>query len=85
MVIWGENGVMEISASDNSFLVHYKGEENPVKIPEEKIEVKNPSQDLIKCITSQKKPETSLDIVEKVALLSDKIYEAFYQNSIVKV
>ena len=85
MVIWGENGVMKISPSDNSFLVHYKGEENPVKIPEEKIEVKNPSQDLIKCITSHKKPETSLDIVEKVALLSDKIYEAFYQNSIVKV
>ena len=73
-VIWGENGVMEISVSDNSFFVHYKGEKSPVKIPEEKIEVENPLQDLIKGITSGKKPETSLKVIEKVALLSDRIY-----------
>lgn len=51
-------------------------------LKKEKIEpvlpdVKNPVEDLIKCIKGEKEPETSFDVIEKTAFLSDEIFKNF--------
>lgn len=84
LMIWGENGVIKLSLSENSY-VHYNGEKEPKNI---EYDYKGPecaADDLIRCIEKNKEPQTPWEVIEKTALLSDKVYESFFKNKPVKV
>ena len=83
MMIWGEKGVIKLSLFEESY-IHFNDKKEPEKIPIVKPEVKTPIEDLIKCIKEGKNPETDISVIEKVALLSDKVYESFNKNIIAK-
>jgi len=84
LLIWGENGVMKLSASGENSYVHYKGNPQTEPLPEVSPEVKSPAEDLIWCLQGKKKPQTPFSVIEKVALLSDKVYESFQKGKIAK-
>ncbi|MCM8759090.1 MAG: Gfo/Idh/MocA family oxidoreductase [Candidatus Omnitrophica bacterium] len=82
LLIWGEKGVIKVSGYGENSYVHYYGKKEPQPIPEVKSEAGSPAADLIACIKGKKKPQTPFEVVEKVALLSDKIYESFRKRKI---
>ena len=85
LYIWDENdNLIFISLSDNSY-IHFYGEKERKNIEDIEVEVKNPSEDLIKCIKEKKQPKTTWDIIEKVALLSDMVYNSFFKGKILEV
>ncbi|HOL35969.1 MAG TPA: Gfo/Idh/MocA family oxidoreductase [bacterium] len=84
LLIWGEKGVIKLSAYGENCYVHYYGKKEPQKLPEFAGKVKSPAQDLIECIKGNKQPQTPFSVIEKVALLSDKIYQSFKQEKIIK-
>jgi predicted dehydrogenase len=84
MVLWADKGVMRISLTEGSY-VQYRGEKEHSEIPVVEPAVKSPAEDLIKVITESKKPETPFSVVEKIALLSDKIYESFEEGKIAEI
>lgn len=85
LLIWGEKGVIKVSAYGEQSYVHYYGKKEPETIPEVHIETNSPAQDLIECIKGKKEPQTPFSVIEKVALLSDKIYQSFKEGKFVKV
>ncbi len=84
LMLWGTKGVMKVSFSEDCY-VHFNGEKEKKEIPAVEPEVKSPAEDLVRCILEGREPVTSLSIIEKVALLSDKAYESFRSGTIVKV
>ncbi|MBN1445813.1 MAG: Gfo/Idh/MocA family oxidoreductase [Candidatus Omnitrophica bacterium] len=84
LMLWGKKGLIKLSLSENSY-VQFNGEEKTREIPQAEPEAKSPADDFVKCILNKKKPATSLSVIEKVALLSDKIYEAYNSGTIAKV
>ncbi|MCM8822338.1 MAG: Gfo/Idh/MocA family oxidoreductase [Candidatus Omnitrophica bacterium] len=85
LLIWGEKGVLKISAVSENSYVHYYGEKEQRPIPEVKSKVLSPAKDLVECIKRKKQPQTPFEVIEKVALLSDKIYQSFREGKIVVV
>jgi len=77
LIIWGEKGVIKISASGENSYLHLNDEKEPKEIEKVLYDVKNPAEDFIKCIREKVQPKTPFKVVEKVALLSDKIYRSF--------
>ena len=77
MRIWGENGVIEMdeNAELREGYVQFKGREGKEKIEYKNCQVNNPAEDLIECIRKGKQPETSFEVIEKTAYLSDEIYK----------
>ncbi len=76
LLIWGEKGVIKVSAYGETSYVHYYGKKETEPIPQASCGVNSPAQDFIECIRGKKKPQTPFSVVEKVALLSDKIYQS---------
>lgn len=76
MFIWGEKGMVKVSASAENSYVHYNGQAEPSDLTPVSSPVKSPAEDLIRCIQTGTKPATDFSVIEKVALLSDKIYQA---------
>jgi len=83
MMIWGEKGVIKLSLFENSY-IYLNGKKEPEEIPVIKPKIKSPVEDLIKCVKDGKNPETDISVIEKVSLLSDKIYESFNKDIIVR-
>ncbi|HOV21807.1 MAG TPA: Gfo/Idh/MocA family oxidoreductase [bacterium] len=83
LMIWGEKGLIKLSLFGENSYIHYNGEKEPKKISVSKPTIISPVDDLIKCIRENKEPETDISVIEKVALLSDKIYESFNKEKIV--
>ncbi|MCM8806663.1 MAG: Gfo/Idh/MocA family oxidoreductase [Candidatus Omnitrophica bacterium] len=84
LLIWDEyNNLISVSLSEESY-VHFKGEKERRKIEGIEIEVKNPSDDFVKCIKGERNPHTDWGIIEKVCLLSDMVYKSFFEERIVK-
>jgi len=83
MMIWGEKGVIKLSLFEEPY-IHFNDKKEPEEISIVKPEVKTPIEDLIKCIREGKNPETDISVIEKVALLSDKVYESFNKGIIAK-
>jgi predicted dehydrogenase len=80
LYIWDENdNLMFISLSENSYVEIY-GEKERKNIEDIEIEVKNPSEDLIRCIKEKRQPKTTWDIIEKVALVSDMVYNSYFKK-----
>ncbi|HXK45149.1 MAG TPA: Gfo/Idh/MocA family oxidoreductase [bacterium] len=84
LLIWGEKGVMKLSAYGENNYVHYYGEKEPQQLSESVSKIKSPAGDLIECIKGNKQPQTPFAVIEKVALLSDKIYQSFKKEKIEK-
>lgn len=83
LFIWDDrNNVIKVSAMENSYL-QLKGEKIPKEIEPLNIDVENPVEDFIRCITEGKEPHTSWDIIEKVALLSDMVYKSHFDEKII--
>jgi predicted dehydrogenase len=83
LMLWGKKGVIKLSLSENSY-VQYNGEKETKEIPTVEPAAKSPADDFIRCILEGKKTVTSLSIIEKVANVSDKIYDSFRSGTIVK-
>lgn len=81
MMIWGEKGVIKLSLSENSY-IHYNDKKEQEEIPIVQPSVKTPAEDFVRCMREGKEPETDISVIEKVALLSDKIYESFQKGII---
>jgi predicted dehydrogenase len=85
LFIWDDkNNVLKISATEKSY-VQFKGEKEQKELEGFEIEVKNPSEDLIKCIKENKEPVTAWEIVEKVSLLSDMVYKSELEKKIIEI
>ncbi|MCX7705321.1 MAG: Gfo/Idh/MocA family oxidoreductase [bacterium] len=84
LLIWGEKGVLKVSAYGENSYVHYYGNKEPEPIPEIKSKINSPAADFIECIRGEKQPQTPFEVIEKVALLSDKIYQSFETGKITK-
>jgi len=84
MMIWGEDGVIKISLSENSY-IHYKGKEKPEEIPSDYDGPSSPADDFIRCLKEGKEPQTDWHIIENTALLSDKVYESYFEGKPVKI
>ena len=76
--------MLKITPSAEDSYVQLK-DKDPSPIPTTPLEVNNPTIDFVKCLLGEKHPETSLDVIEKVALLSDKIYESFEKGKIATI
>jgi len=85
LLIWGEKGVIKVSAYGENSYVHYNGKQESKPLPLVSSDVKTPAEDFIKCIKKERKPQTPFSVIEKVALLSDKIYQSSKKGTIVKV
>jgi len=85
LLIWGKKGVLKISAYGENSYVHYYGKKEPEAIPEIPSQVNSPAEDFIECIKGKKQPQTPFSVIEKVALLSDKIYLSYKEKKIAKV
>lgn len=85
LLIWGEKGVLKISLYGENSYVHYYGKKKPEPVPEIKSKISSPAEDLIECIKKKKQPQTPFEVIEKVALLSDKIYESSRTGKIVHI
>ncbi|HOL66863.1 MAG TPA: Gfo/Idh/MocA family oxidoreductase [bacterium] len=85
LLIWGEKGVVKVSAAGEDCYVHYTGSPEPEPLPETKVEPDSPAEDLIWCLRGKKQPQTPFEVIEKVALLSDKVYASFQKGKVVKV
>jgi len=84
LFIWDDkNNVIKVSAMENSY-VQFKGEKETKDIELIYPDVKNPSEDLIKCIKKEKKPHTDWKIVENVCLLSDMVYKAYFESKVLE-
>jgi len=77
LLIWGEKGVIKVSATggEKSY-VHYNRKDEPSSLKDIPPEIKNSAEDFVHCILQGKEPQTPFSVIEKVALLSDKIYES---------
>lgn len=85
LFIWDDkDNVICISLSDNSYVQFY-GEKERKNIENIEIDVKSPSDDLIRCIKGKGKPHTDWNIVEKVALLSDMVYKSNFEEKIINI
>ncbi|MCM8804789.1 MAG: Gfo/Idh/MocA family oxidoreductase [Candidatus Omnitrophica bacterium] len=86
LYIWdNKNNLIFISLSEKSYVQFY-GEKERKNIEDIEIDVKSPAEDFIKCIKKEKeKPYTSWDIIEKVALLSDMVYESYFKNKLISI
>jgi len=80
LLIWGENGVIKISACRENSYLHLNGEKEPFPIEEVPSPVKNPAEDFIECIRGNRQPQTPFSVIEKVITLTDKIYK-FVKNN----
>ncbi len=85
LLIWGQKGVIKVSAQMENSHVHYYGKKEPEPIPEASCGVTSPTHDFIECIKGKKQPQTPISVIENVALLSDKIYQSFKTGKIIKV
>jgi len=85
MLIWGEKGVIKISAYGENSYIHLNGEKEPSALKSIKSDIKSPAEDFVKCILYGKKPQTPFSVIEKVALLSDKIYQSYKKKEITKI
>ncbi|HOK56403.1 MAG TPA: Gfo/Idh/MocA family oxidoreductase [bacterium] len=84
LFIWDDkNNVLKVSAMENSY-AQFKGEKETKNIEGLEIDVKNPSEDLIKCIKKEKKTHTDWKIVENVSLLSDMVYKAYFESKVLE-
>jgi predicted dehydrogenase len=85
LYIWDENdNLIFVSLSDNSY-IHFNGENERKNIGDVELEVKSPAEDLIRCIKENKQPKTKWDIIEKVALLSDMVYNSYFKSEVLEV